>query len=145
MSAVQDPRKTWLATGSLLTVWWRMPSLGPRLPFAFWLWLSPTCLSTPGGREGLVCSRLSLLWCLLNPLLCEQAMLRLRLELFTRKFSLSLSGYPSLGCCLTLAPSDCPQGIQAQSLAEGAMMQCTPPCPAPSCWWWTRASGLFHH
>ena len=29
MSTVQDPRKTWLATGGLLTVWWRMPSLGP--------------------------------------------------------------------------------------------------------------------
>ena len=28
MSTVQDPRKTWLATGSLLTVWWRMPVSG---------------------------------------------------------------------------------------------------------------------
>ena len=25
MSTVQDPRKTWLVTRSLLTVWWRMP------------------------------------------------------------------------------------------------------------------------
>ena len=49
MSTVQDPRKTWLATGSLLTVWWRMPSLGPRFPLTFWLWLSPTCLSTTSG------------------------------------------------------------------------------------------------
>ena len=31
MSTVQDPRKTWLAMGSLLTVWWRMSSLGLRL------------------------------------------------------------------------------------------------------------------
>ena len=37
MSTLQDPRKTWLATGSLHTVWWRMPSLGPRLPLTFWL------------------------------------------------------------------------------------------------------------
>ena len=43
MSIVQDPRKTWLATGGLLTVWWRMPSLGPSLPLAFQLWLSPAC------------------------------------------------------------------------------------------------------
>ena len=34
MSTVQDPRKTWLATGGLLAVWWRMPSLGPRLPLS---------------------------------------------------------------------------------------------------------------
>ena len=45
MSIVQDPRKTWLATGSLLAVWWRMPSLGPRLPLTFQLWLLPVCLS----------------------------------------------------------------------------------------------------
>ena len=37
MSTIQDPRKTWLATGSLLTVWWRMPSLGPRFPLTFHL------------------------------------------------------------------------------------------------------------
>src|SRR5574337_21713 len=51
MSTVQDPRKTWLATGSLLIVWWRMPSLGPRssLPLAFWLWLLPACLSASGA------------------------------------------------------------------------------------------------
>ena len=50
MATVQDPRKMWLATGSLLTVWWRMPSLGPRFSLAFCLWLSPTCLSTTSGR-----------------------------------------------------------------------------------------------
>ena len=38
MSTVQDPRKTWLATGSLLTVWRRMP-------LVFQLWLLPACLS----------------------------------------------------------------------------------------------------
>ena len=48
MSAVQNPRKTWLATGSLLAVWWRMQSLGQRLPLTFQLWLSPTCLSASG-------------------------------------------------------------------------------------------------
>ena len=32
MSTIQDPRKMWLATGSLLTFWWKMLSLGPRFP-----------------------------------------------------------------------------------------------------------------
>ena len=54
MSTVQDPRKTWLATGSLLTVWWRMPSLVPRLPLTFRLWMSHACLSaSSGGWAGL--------------------------------------------------------------------------------------------
>ena len=48
MSTVQGPRKTWLATGSLLRVWWGMPSLGPRLTLSLWLWLLPTCLSASG-------------------------------------------------------------------------------------------------
>ena len=50
MSTVQDPRKTWLATGSLLTVWKRLPFLGLSLLLAFWLWLLPTCLPA-SGRE----------------------------------------------------------------------------------------------
>ena len=45
MSTVQDPRKTWLAAGGLLTVWWRVLSLGPRLPLSLQLLLSPACLS----------------------------------------------------------------------------------------------------
>ena len=49
MSTVQGPRKTWLTTGGLLSVWWRMPSLGPRLPLSLWLWLLPACLSASGG------------------------------------------------------------------------------------------------
>ena len=37
----------WLVTGNLLTVWWRMLSLGLRLqqPLAFRLWLLKNCLS----------------------------------------------------------------------------------------------------
>ena len=49
MSTIQDPRKTWLATGSLLTVWCRMLSLGPRFPLTFLLWLSPACPLPPAG------------------------------------------------------------------------------------------------
>ena len=115
----QGPRKTWLAAGSLLTVWWRMPSLRLRLPLAFRLRLLHACLSASsrghGGKRP-ACSQLALLWYSFNPLFCERA----RLETFVGKFSLfsSLSLWlsHSLGCCLTLAPSDCPQGIQAWSL-----------------------------
>ena len=47
LSTIQDLRKTWLAAGSLLTVWWKRPSLGLRLqqPLAFWLQLLQACLS----------------------------------------------------------------------------------------------------
>ena len=75
MSTVQDPRKTWLATGSLLTVWWKMQSLGEDCS-------SPlpsgsgchTAASPALGREGpkqqLACSPCSLGH---NPLFCEHA------------------------------------------------------------------------
>ena len=49
MSTIQDPSKTWLTTGSLLTVWWRMPSLGPRLPLAFQLCSLPPASQPPAG------------------------------------------------------------------------------------------------
>ena len=52
MPIIQDPRKMWLASRSLLTVWWRMPSLGLRLPLAFQLWLSSACLSASGRGVG---------------------------------------------------------------------------------------------
>ena len=112
MSTIQDPRKTWLATGSLLTVWCRMPVSGTeigavrclptlafaRLPRGLW-W----------GRGG-SCTQPASFPLVFNPSFCEPA----------RESSLSLFfplwGSHSLGCYLTLAPSDCPQGIQAQSL-----------------------------
>ena len=59
----QDARKTWLATGGLLTFWWRMLSLGPRLPLSLELWLLPPLpLPLPPVGCGLVCSQLVLLW-----------------------------------------------------------------------------------
>ena len=76
----------------------------------------------PPAGDGPVHSWLALLWCLLSPLFCEQAWQCLRLGLFAGQFSLSLSFSlslwlsHSLGCYLTLVPSDCPQGILAQSL-----------------------------
>ena len=78
-----------------------------RLPLCLW-----------SGR-GPVRSQLALLWYSLNSSFCEQARLRLMLELDAGKFSLfSLSLWlsHSLGCYLMLVPSDCPQGIQVLSL-----------------------------
>ena len=70
-------------------------------PLAFWLWLSHACPSaSKNWGAGPMCSRLALLWYLLNPLLCE----------WTLRWS------HDLGCYLMLAPSDCPQGIRAWSL-----------------------------
>ena len=100
MSTVQYPRKTWLATGSMLTIWWRMPSLGLRFSLAFQLWLSPACLCL-WQEDGPVRSQLVFLWYSLTALFCEQTRLHLSLELFAGKFSLSrfflsLSGYPTV-------------------------------------------------
>ena len=86
----------------------------------------PASLPLVGG--GLVRSWLALLWYSLSPLFCEQARQCLRLELFLGKFSLSLFSLfflslwlsHCLGCYLTLAPSDCPQGIQARTLSNAA-------------------------
>ena len=88
--------------------------------------------------DGPVRSWLALLWYLLSLLFCEWAWQCLTLELFVGKFSLSLffpplSGYlsRSLGCYLMLAPSDCPQGVQAQSvltLSSAACASLFSPC-----------------
>ena len=90
MSTFQDPWKMWLATGSLVTVWYRMPVLGlnwsSALPSSSG-YHSPAFLPLVGG---VACTQWpALLWCLLNPFFCERA--RLALEPFTGKFSLSLS------------------------------------------------------
>ena len=100
MSTVQDPRKTWLATGSLLTVWWRMPvsvaeiAAAPCL-LALGVTLLPLSLQQGWGGgmgEGPVCSWLALLWYWSNPSFCEQASVHVRA--FCRKvlflFSLAI-------------------------------------------------------
>ena len=119
ISTVQDHRETWLATGSLLTVWWRMPSLWQRFPLAFQLWLLPACLSQRGlGRSAAAAS---------SPLVFAQSFVLWAGWLCLRAFhgkvlSLSLSFFPSLwlshslSCYLTVAPSDYPQGTQPHSL-----------------------------
>ena len=91
MSAVSDPRKMWLAAGSLLTVWWRMPVPGAEIASclpALAVTHLPLCLwrGEVGGPRTQPAS---------SPLLLAQ----FRLEPFVGKFSLSflsLSGCPTV-------------------------------------------------
>ena len=147
MSTVQDPRKTWLATGSLLTVWWKMQSLGLRLkqPLASWIWLLHACLSASGNRGPYMAADLLsfgihsfVLWARQGAPRGIRAFLRKVFCLFVCFLSL-WSSY-NLGCYLTLAPSYCPQDIQAWSLSQGLLMQPISLCPAPTHWWWTGLS-----
>ena len=73
ISSVQDPRKAWLAAGSLLAVWWRMPSLGLSLPLLGSGCHLPAFLPLVG--DGPVRYRLALFWYSFSRLFCEhQAM-----------------------------------------------------------------------
>ena len=66
MSTIQDSRKTWLETGSLLTVWWRMPvseaEVAPCLLVLAATHMAVCLLLGEGPGD----SRLVLLWYLLN-------------------------------------------------------------------------------
>ena len=64
MSTVQDPRKTWLATRSLLSLIEDAIS-GAEIAL-FRLWLLSTCLSVSRGDGPFFCW-LALLWCSLSP------------------------------------------------------------------------------
>ena len=70
MSTIQDPRKTWLATGSLLTVGGECHLWGRdcRLPSSSAVAHLPLCLQ---HGEGPVCSQPALLWYSFSPLFCE--------------------------------------------------------------------------
>ena len=137
----------WLATGSLLTVWWRMQVSGAGIGAASFLLAMtvaclPPCLQWWGGA----CTQqvsFPLVFC---SILCSVSGSCCKLEPFAGKFSILfflLWRSHSLGCCPTLAPSDCPQDVQAQPFPKGPMMLLAPPYPAPTCWWQMRASGLL--
>ena len=78
-----------MVTGSLLAVWWRMPSLRLSLPLSGSGCCPPAFLPLVGN--GPVGCWLALLWYSLSPLFCERAQQCLGLGLFTGKFSLSLA------------------------------------------------------
>ena len=141
MSTVQDPRKSWLATGRLLSLVEDATSGVEVAPWLLALALTclPLCLQQ---REGLVCSRLALLWYSLSPLFYEQARLCLRLELFVWKLSLSLFFFFSLPQFWLLSHiSSLKLSLGHSGLVLTLSMQPKPPRPAPSCWWWMWASG----
>ena len=119
MSTVQNPRKTWLATGSLITVCWRMPVSAAEIASCFWLWLSYACLSASGrvGGRGLVLGWIALLWYSLNPLSCEQV--RLRFRAFCRKVLFFFSS-------LTI-----PQFGLLSHMSSLIVLRASRPCPYP--------------
>ena len=89
----------------------------------------PLCL---WGQKALSGSWLALLWYSVNLLFCE--LTRGHSEVvksFHRKIFVFLSsqGNPWIGLLSSLAPSDCPQDIQACSLPKGLMMLPVPSCP----------------
>ena len=102
----------------------------------------PASLPPAGGGPSL----LALLWYLLNPLFWEWA--RLCFRAFNRKFFLSLFSLwlsHSLGCYLRLAPSDCPQGIQARYPPYACSPRLPvqpPPLLADMSFWATSPLGL---
>ena len=60
MSTIQDPRKMWLASGSMLIVWWSLPVSGAEIAplpsgsgYCTPASLLHTCLSASGGGRGL--------------------------------------------------------------------------------------------
>ena len=118
MSTVQDPRKTWLATAhSLVANAVSGAKIAPHL-----LALAVTCLPLPlvGAGAGPQLASSPLVFALAFVLSAGQAMPQSYsgkvLSLFIYLFFPSLWISHSLDCYLTLAPSDCPQDIQAQSL-----------------------------
>ena len=129
----KDMVSDWEPANSLVEDAW---SLGPRLPLAFLLWLSHTCLSASGVGKGPVHSCLALLWYSLNTLFCEWARLCLRLELFAGNFSLSFFlslAIPQFGLLSHISSLRLSSGNSGLVLILS--MQPPPLCPAPACWW----------
>ena len=48
----EDLVSNWEPAWWQVASWWSMPSLGPRLPLTFQLWLPPTCLSASSRGRG---------------------------------------------------------------------------------------------
>ena len=104
MPTVQDPRKMWLATRSLLTVWWKMLVSGAEIgAVPCLLALAVACLSASGGVRGLYAAGyLSFGIC---SILCSVSRPGCPLELFLGKFSFFiLSGDPTVWLLSHVSP-----------------------------------------
>ena len=105
--------------------------------------LSQGCLCASGGGEGPVCSQLALLWYSLNPLLCEQARLPVRAFHGKILFFFFLSGHPTVWIAISLSYLRLSSGHSGLVLTLSISYPAPPPCPAPTRWWRTEASGLL--
>ena len=145
MSTSQDPRKTWLATGRLLTVWWRMPiseaKIAPCLP-ALAVAHLPLCLWLRGedcmqlASSSLVFAQSFLLWAGQAPH-CIRVFCRKVLSLFYF-FSLSIPDFLLLSHISSLRLSS---GHSGPVLTLS--MQPATPCSACTRWLWIWVSGLL--
>ena len=106
MSTAQIPRPTWLATESLLTIWWRMPLWGRDCPLPSISGCHPPA-SLPPAKEVPVPSWLALLWCSLSPLFCEKARLCFQFSQFSHS-------------------------VMSDSLQPHGIQHTRPPCPSPN-------------
>ena len=145
MSTIHDPRKTWLATGSLLTVWWRMPvsetKIAPCLP-ALAVAHLPLCLWLGGedcmqlASSSLVFAQSFLLWAGQAPHYIR-AFCRKVLSVFYF-FSLAIPEFLLLSHISSLRLSS---GHSGPVLTLS--MQPATPCPACTRWPWIWVSGLL--
>ena len=144
MSSIQDPRKAWLATGNLLAVWWRMPSLGPSVLLSG----CGCCPSAPSLQQGMGPSAASSHLVFAQSFVLWVGQQCLKFGLFTGMFSLSLSLFlslaiPQFGLLSHVSSLRLPSGHSGPVLTLSNAT--VPPCSAPTCWWWMQVSGLLLH
>ena len=126
----------WLVTGSQLTAWREMQSLGPRLqqPIAFCL----SAFKERGHKWQPTCSLGH------DPLFCEHARGHSAVLQPSRGkgpfffFSLFLWHSHGLGCHVTLISSECPQGIHPNLYPKD--WQCSACLRTSPHWLWSKAS-----
>ena len=144
MSIVQDLRKTWLATGSLLTVWWWMrlwsrdclsPSgSGCRPPAS--LPLVGGWVSSQLAGSTLVFSQSFVLW------VARQCLRAFCGKILSQSLSLFFSqAIPQFGLLSQVSSLRLSSGHSGPVLTLS--MQPRPPCSAPARCWWPQVSGLL--
>ena len=135
-----------VSNGEPAHILWKMPVSGAEIapPQPCILALAVTRLPLVGDAP--VCSQPVLLWYSLSPLSYEHVQLCLRLS-FLRESSLSIF-FVFVFLSLSIPQSGLLSHVSSLRLSSGhsgpiftLSLQPTPPCSAPTCWWWTRASG----
>ena len=121
ISTVHNPRKTWLARGSLLTIWWRMPVSGLRLeqPLSSSFGCHTPASQSPVGERDLYAA--GLLSFGIRSIICSVSRRGCELEPSVGKFSPFFFFSPSLvipqfGLLSHVSSFRLSFGVQAQSL-----------------------------